>query len=159
MPKRQIIQVGIVVRDLYKSLKQYTEILDTGPWSIYTYAPPEMTNCTYRGEPSDWSSRVAFTRIGDTQLEIIQPLNTLNIYHEFLEKKGEGMHHIKEWVDDLQETIEQYRKKGVPMVQSGIFDGSEFYYFDTEPQLGIMLEITRRGGTKHRKPDDWYPPR
>ncbi len=70
---------------------------------------------------------------------------------------GEGLHHIKEWVDDPLTTIEEYRKKGISIIQSGEFDGSSFYYLDTEPYLGIILEIVKSGGTKHQKSDRRYP--
>jgi methylmalonyl-CoA/ethylmalonyl-CoA epimerase len=157
MSERKIIQVGIVVRDLDRAVEQYCTVYGAGPWSIYTYGPPEMRNGTYRGNPSDWSACIAFTWLGDRQLEIIQPLKGPNIYYEFLEKKGEGLHHIKEWVEDPDKTVKEYAQKGVQMIQSGEFDGSYFYYFDTEPFLGITLEITKTGGTKHRKPDRVYP--
>ena len=157
MVERKIIQVGIVVKDLDKAVKQYYEIFGAGPWNIYTYGPPEMKNGVYRGQPSDWSALIAFTWLGDRQLELIQPLKGPNIYYEFLEKKGEGLHHIKEWVDDCQKTLEEYQKKGIPVIQSGEFDGSKFYYLDTEPYLGILVEIVKSGGTKHRKPDRTYP--
>jgi len=156
MSERKIIQVGIVVRDLDRAVEQYCAVYGAGPWSIYTYGPPEMKNCTYRGMPSDWSAIIAFSWLGDRQLEIIQPLKGPNIYYEFLEKKGEGLHHIKEWVDDPEKTVQEYAQRGVQMIQSGEFDGSLFFYLDTEPFLGITLEITRTGGTKHRKPDRVY---
>ena len=157
MAERKIIQIGIVVNDLQKAVEKYYEIYDAGPWDIYLYGPPEMKNCTYRGKPSDWSALIAFTWVGDRQLEIIQPVKGPNIYYEFLEKKGEGLHHIKEWVDDCDMTIEAYQKRGISVIQSGEFDGSKFYYLDTETFLGIMLEIVKSGGAKHRKPDRRYP--
>lgn len=157
MSERKIIQVGIVVEDLDRAVKQYYDIYGAGPWKIYTYGPPEMKNGTYKGKPSDWSALIAFTWLGDRQLELIQPFQGPNIYSDFLEKKGEGLHHIKEWVDDPLTTIEEYQKKGISVIQSGEFDGSSFYYLDTEPHLGIILEIVKSGGTKHRKPDRRYP--
>ena len=157
MTERKLIQIGIVVKDFEKALKQYYDIFRAGPWDIYTFGPPEMKNGTYRGKPSDWSALIALAWIGDRQLEIIQPLQGPNIYYEFLEKKGEGLHHIKEWVDDPQKTIEEYQKKGISMIQSGEFDGRSFYYLDTEPYLGITLEIVKGGTAKHRKPDRRYP--
>ncbi len=116
-----------------------------------------MKNGTYRGKPSDWSSIIAFTWVGDRQLELIQPLNGPNIYSDFLDKHGEGLHHLKEWVDDCERVIGEYRKKGISVIQSGEFDGSNFYYLDTEPYLGITLEIVKSGGVKHRAPDKRYP--
>jgi len=158
MLERKIIQIGIVVKDLDQAVKQYYEIFNAGPWDIYRYGPPEMKNITYRGKPAEWSAMIAFTWVGDRQLEIIQPLTGPNIYEEFLETRGEGLHHIKEWVDDCQRVIDEYAKKGISVIQSGEFDGSSFYYLDTEPYLGINFEIVRHGGTRHRKPDRRYPP-
>jgi methylmalonyl-CoA/ethylmalonyl-CoA epimerase len=157
MKERKIVQIGIVVRDLEKALKQYCEIFDTGPWDIYEFGPPEMKHGTYRGNPSDWSALIGFNWIGDRQMEIIQPLQGPNIYFEFLEKKGEGFHHIKEYVTDPQITIEKYRKKGISVIQSGEFDAGSFYYLDTEPFLGFTLEIVKDGPRKHREPDRRYP--
>jgi methylmalonyl-CoA/ethylmalonyl-CoA epimerase len=157
MKERKLIQIGIVVRDLDKALKSYHEIFNAGPWDIYTFGPPEMKNGTYRGKPSDWSALIGLAWIGDRQLEIVQPLQGPNIYYEFLEKKGEGLHHIKEWVDDPKKTIEAYKKKGISVIQSGEFDGGSFYYLETKPYLGITLEIVKGGPRKHRKPDRQYP--
>ncbi len=67
------------------------------------------------------------------------------MYTRFIEKKGEGIHHIKEWVDDCAATLEQYRKKGIGVIQSGKYDEDEFYYLDTEPELGILYEIGNNG--------------
>jgi hypothetical protein len=113
MSERKIIQVGIVVNDIDRAVRHYQDIFDAGPWDIYMYGPPEMKNGTYRGKPSDWSALIGFSWVGDRQLEIIQPLEGPNIYQEFLEKKGDGLHHIKEWVDDCQKSIEEYRRKGI----------------------------------------------
>jgi catechol 2,3-dioxygenase-like lactoylglutathione lyase family enzyme len=153
----QIGQVGIVVSDLEKSLKKFHEVFGIGPWDVYKYAPPEMTDTTFRGKPSEWSILAAFTWVGNVQLELIQPLKGPNIYYEHLEKKGEGLHHIKEYVTDCKEVVEDFKKKGIAVIQSGKFGFGEFYYFDTEPFLGISFEIGSSGGRKHRGPDKRYP--
>jgi len=157
MKVKRIGQIGIVVKDLDDAVKKYYEVFGIGPWDIYKYAPPEMNECTYRGKPSDWSILAAFTYVGDTQIEIIQPLQGPNIYYEHLEAKGEGLHHIKEYVDNCQEVIEDFKKKGIAVIQSGRFGKGEFYYFDTEPILGVVFEISTSGGRKHREPDKKYP--
>jgi len=155
MKERKIIQVGIVVEDMDKALKNYTEIFGAGPWDIYEFGPPDMREGTYYGKPSDWSALLALTWVGDRHVELIKPIKRPNIYFDFLEKKGEGIHHIKEWVDDCQKTIEEYRKKGIEVIQSGKYDEDEFYYLDTESTLGILLEIGNNG--RIRSPHRRYP--
>ncbi len=155
MKERKIIQIGIAVKDLEKSLKYYYEILGTGPWDIHELGPQTMREATYKGKPCNWSALIAITWIGDRQLELMQPLKGPNLYYDFLKEKGEGIHHMKEWVEDCQKTIEEYRKKGINVIQSGKYDEDEFYYLDTEPILGFILEIGNNG--KVRSPIRIYP--
>lgn len=155
--ERKIIQIAQVVRDIDKTMKKYYEILGIGPWEVYTFAPPALRECMYRGKPSDATWALALTWVGDTQLELMQPLSGESVYTHFLAKKGEGIHHIKEWVDDCTATIEEYSKKGIRVIQSGKYDEDEFYYLDTEPELGILYEIGNNG--KIRAAERCYPPR
>ena len=142
---RKIVQIAHVVKDIENSMKKYHEILDIGPWSVYTFAPPALRECTFMGKPSDATWTLAIAWVGDIQFELMQPLSGESVYTHFLDKKGEGIHHIKEWVDDCAAEIEKYRKKGIGVIQSGKFDSDEFYYLDTEPQLGVLYELGNNG--------------
>ncbi len=152
---KKIIQIAHVVKDLDKSMENYYKYLGIGPWNIYTFAQPALRESMYMGKPSDHTYRLAITWVGDVQLELIQPLTGHSSYDEFLDKKGEGLHHIKEFSEDCQKTIEGYKKKGIEVIQSGKFDEDEFYYLNTEPILGILYEIGNNG--KLRPPERKYP--
>jgi methylmalonyl-CoA/ethylmalonyl-CoA epimerase len=152
---RKIIQIAQVVKDIDYTMKKYHEILNIGPWDVYTFAPPALRECTFKGKPSDATWVLALTWVGDMQLELMQPLSGESVYTHFLDKKGEGIHHIKEWVDDCALAIQEYRKKGIRVIQSGKYDEDEFYYLDTEPELGIIYEIGNNG--KIRAPERTYP--
>jgi methylmalonyl-CoA/ethylmalonyl-CoA epimerase len=153
--ERKIVQVAQVVEDIDAVMKKYWEILSIGPWEVYTFAPPVLRECTFKGKPSDATWVLALAWVGDTQLELMQPLSGESVYTHFLEKKGAGFHHIKEWVDDCSETIDEYRKKGIEVIQSGKYDEDEFYYLNTEPHIGVIYEIGNNG--KIRKPERVYP--
>ena len=153
--ERKIIQIAQVVEDIDRSMKKYYEILNIGPWEVYNFAPPVLRERTFMGKPSDTTWVLALAWVGDTQLELMQPLSGESVYTRFLAKKGEGIHHIKEWVDDCAVTIEEYRKKGIDVIQSGKYDEDEFYYLDTESELGILYEIGNNG--KIRAPERTYP--
>jgi hypothetical protein len=152
---RKIVQIAHVVRDIDRAMDKYYELLDIGPWSVYTFAPPALRECTFRGKPSDATWRLAIAWVGDMQFELIQNLSGETVYTHFLEIKGEGIHHIKEWVDDCAKEIEKYRAKGVDVIQSGKYDGDEFYYLDLEPELGILYELGNNG--EIREPERVYP--
>ena len=79
MRERKIIQVGIVVHDMDKALKNYTEIFGAGPWDIYEFGPPEMREPMYRGKPSEWSALLALTWVGDRHVELIKPIKGPNV--------------------------------------------------------------------------------
>ncbi len=153
--ERKIIQIAQAVKDIDKTMKKYWEILNIGPWEVYTFAPPVLRECTFMGKPSDATWALALAWVGDTQIELMQPLSGESVYNRFLEKKGEGIHHIKEWVDDCAATIEEYNKKGIGVIQSGKYDEDEFYYLDTETKLGILYEIGNNG--QIRAPERTYP--
>jgi catechol 2,3-dioxygenase-like lactoylglutathione lyase family enzyme len=155
MKERKIIQVGIVVHDMDRALEQYTRVFGAGPWDIYEFGPPEMREPTYMGKPSEWSALLALTWVGDRHVELIKPLKGPNVYYDFIEKHGAGIHHIKEWVEDCGKAIAEYKKKGIEVIQSGKFGEDEFYYLNTEPTLGILLEIGNNGNI--RPPDRRYP--
>jgi 4-hydroxyphenylpyruvate dioxygenase-like putative hemolysin len=152
---RKIIQIAHVVKDIEKSMMKYHEILDIGPWSVYTFAPPALRECTFMGKSSDATWVLSLAWVGDIQFELMQPLSGESVYTHFLDKKGEGIHHIKEWVDDCAAAIEEYRKKGIEVIQSGKYDEDEFYYLNTEPQLGILYELGNCG--EIRSPERMVP--
>ena len=151
-----VLQVGIVVHDLQKSLETYWRLLGVGPWKIYTYAPPMLHGAMVRGRPVDCSFQIAHAQAGPTQLELIQPLTGPSIYREWLQTKGEGPHHIQSKVENLEEVLAAFAALGIDVLMSGKFGEGEFYYLDTEPILGVIYEIFRR---KSRPvPDAIYPP-
>ena len=155
MKEGDLIQVAHVVRDLDKAMAYYWNELGIGPWDVYTFGPPALRESMVRGKPSDHTYLLAVTWVRGVQLELMQPLTGRSIYDEHLEKKGEGLHHIKFYYPDCQAALERFRRKGIQVIQSGKFDEDEFYYLDTEPTLGFIVEIGNNG--KIREPERRYP--
>jgi methylmalonyl-CoA/ethylmalonyl-CoA epimerase len=85
---KQVLQVGVVVKDLQKAMKHYWDIFSIEPWQIYTFQPPLLTKITVRGKPVPYIMKLALTQIGNIQWELIQPLTGPSVYKEFLEQKG-----------------------------------------------------------------------
>ena len=63
--------------------------------------------------------RLARGDMGGIGLELIQPLKGRSVYGEFLEKKGEGIHHLAFMVEDLDAEIADMEKRGFKVVQTG----------------------------------------
>jgi hypothetical protein len=77
------------------------------------------------------------------QLEIIQPVYGPTIYQAFIDKHGEGLHHIKEQIADadIENVVQEYSDKGIGVTQTGQFETDFHYYLDTEPKLDFIYEL------------------
>jgi methylmalonyl-CoA/ethylmalonyl-CoA epimerase len=160
-PPKNINQIGLVVRDLDASVRRYWEMLRIGPWKVYTYGPPLVPKMTYRGRDQSYQMRLAFTQVGNLQLELIQPLSGESIYTEHLERNGEGMHHVGVFVPSLDEAISEATRQGYMVIQSGQGYGrwgdGGYAYLDTEEPLGMILELIEV--PRERVPPDMeFPP-
>ena len=156
---RPVIQVGIVVRDLERALEAHTRLWGIRPWRIYTYGPDLLTGLTYRGEPGRFSMRLALAG-EDPQLELIEPLEGPSIYHEWLDRHGEGLHHVAILVDSLEETIATMAAAGYGLLQAGYGFGPDgdggFAYFDTERDLSLIVEAIE-DARRISEPERVYP--
>ena len=150
VPIRQVLQVCVVVKDLQAAMERYWNILGIGPWRIQTFKPPDLTNPTVRGKPQPYTMRLATAQIGPVQWELIQPLEGPSIYKQFLDEKGEGLHHVAVAVDDYDQAVSAFAKQGIGILMSGVFRGSTYAYMDTEKALGMVAEI-------YKRPADWRP--
>lgn len=143
-----LIQVGLVVRDAEATARAWTERFNFAPARIVDW-PHESTNPadvgTYRGQPGNFRMRLAFVETPSIQIEFIQPLEGDNIYSEWLEEHGEGLHHILFQVDDPVAVAAGLQ---APIIQSGsstIHPGAMWAYLDTQELLGCIIEFRSKG--------------
>jgi methylmalonyl-CoA/ethylmalonyl-CoA epimerase len=132
--------ICIVVKDIEKT-KDYYESIGIGPWTEY---PPllEYTKLNVIDEKGFFATRFIYTKIGDLQLQLVQPGQGKTIYKDFLEKKGEGVFHIGFEVADIDIADTQLAEKGLKILASGRRDdGSGFTYYDTRRDAGVTLLI------------------
>ena len=156
---KQVLQVGVVVKDLQKAMKRYWDIFGIGPWQIYTFQPPLLTNTTVHGKPERYTMKLALTQIGNVQWELIQPLTGPSIYKEFLEQKGEGLHHVACDVGDYDQAVAVLKKHGISILMSGSTPVDSYAYMDTEKDLGAIVEIYKRPSEfELPAPEATYPP-
>lgn len=173
-----LTQVGVVVRDLWASVRTYHELLGWEPWYIYEYKPPFFTGGELHGEPAEFSFLGAEVQVGGVWFEFLQPLEGHSLYTEFLEEKGEGLHHIlvgwdpeeqapgagagAEGIPESLKTARDIRRRfeeqGFAVSMAGkIGESTEFYYLDTEPVMKIIVELAG-GSPADLTPIAVYPP-
>jgi len=154
---KDFVQIGVVVADLDKSTRNLAEIFGIGPFRIIDWPPAgrEDLQRFYYGEPGDFSARMAFTELGPVELELIQPLEGKSIWADFLREHGEGIHHIRFNVKEIEPVQEYLAGHGVEPAQhgSGIRPGTLWMNFSTEKLVGFVVEIMKVvPGTDGRTP-------
>jgi methylmalonyl-CoA/ethylmalonyl-CoA epimerase len=144
---RNVGQIGIIVRDIESACKRYSAFWGNGPWRCFTYSPAILNYQEYHGEPSQFAVRIALNAT-EPQIELLEPLEGPSIYHDWLESRGEGLHHLAAFVDSADAAIESMAKIGYPVLQQGRGFGADgdgaFVYFDTERDFNYLLEVVER---------------
>ena len=153
----QIDQIGIVVRDLDRTMAQYHALLGWGPWDVFEYEAPWLHHTEIRGEAREYTMLGAETMVGNLVVELIEPTSP-SPYTEWLDARGEGLHHILVgWAGDIQASAEStgpddleerssrlreaFAAQGIGVLMSGrIGDVSQYYYLDTQPALKVIIE-------------------
>ena len=122
-----VSQIGVVVKDLEKSIA-YFESLGLGP-----FIRPELkfTEKYCYGKPAEFELALGFCSLGSIEMELIQPVSGESIYHEHLEKCGEGLHHLGFDVQDMDARLERYQKMGLKVILLARREEGGGAYLDT----------------------------
>ena len=144
-PDQRVLHVGIVVRDIETSLDNWVKLTGLEKRPQVTIAQSHPANPTeYKGRPTNAKAKLAFFPLENFQIELIQPVgDEPSHWKEFLDTRGEAVHHIAFRVKGMQEEghIEKLEKNGFPMVQHGGWEGGEYGYMDGLRSLGVMVEL------------------
>ncbi len=153
----EISQVAFVVEDIEDGMDRFGAILGVTSWDLYRFEPPTLTDTTYRGEDHEYSMILALATVGDTMLELIEPLEGESIYTEHLEEHGEGLHHVACFAfEDTEAVVEAFEDAGMPVLQSGVYGEVPYWYFDTAEHLNGVVFETATNLEAMSEPDDTY---
>ena len=134
-----VYQLGYVVSSVEKACKFYESTYGVGPFQVFEAV--NMDGAILRGKPVNTTIKVALAKSDKIELEFIEPLQGKNPYTEFLETKGEGIHHLAYNVDDLDLWKKEFAAKGFEPIFHHDMGAMEFAYFDTSMIGGLMLEL------------------
>ena len=138
----EIAQVGVVVKNLEKTI-EYLTSLGLGPFKISTVTHPAAT---VHGKKEFYQVRLAKSQQGPVELELIEYQKGKTIHKEFLDEKGEGLHHIKFTVKDINTTVDKFARRGIePLQEDRAVGGGGMSYLDTAKIGGIIIEVSQRG--------------
>jgi len=129
-------QIGLVVKNINDKIRQL-EKLGIGPFTTLELKDLEIK---FGGSTRKISMKLAFTHVGDTQLELIEAEGKC-FYTEFLENSGEGVNHIGVYVKDFDNELSKYMERGIQIIQEGEIMGVRWVYLDTVDIFGFVLEL------------------
>lgn len=128
----KINHIAIAVRSLEEHIPFYRDVLNL------------EFRCTEVVE--DQKVRLAVFRVGETQIELLEPTAADSPILAFIEKRGEGMHHISYQVDDIEKQIAELKAKQVRMIdqspRSGAH-GSRIAFLHPQSSAKVLCEITQ----------------
>jgi methylmalonyl-CoA epimerase len=129
---KQISHLGLAGKNLEETMDFYRSILGLEP------AEPIIGG-------NEGDLRVSLVKVGDTTLELIQPLNENSVMAKFLEKRGEGIHHVCFEVDDIDADLERMKARGLEPIGTPK-PGAEGMSVFLHPKgtKGVLMELVQK---------------
>ena len=144
----KVDQLGFV----YKDIKKQARLLESKfnlPQFIFT--EEKSHSFKYRGEESEVILNVGISRMGNTQIELIQLIEGECLHKEFLDQGKEGFQHIGTYVDNVQQAVEEFRRIEIEPVQTGTAVHHFFAYMDIKKYFGTYIELLELVKRKRRR--------
>lgn len=127
---KKLAHIGIAVHSIEQALPFYRDLL-------------KLTHVRTEDVPSE-HVRVAFLSIGETFFELLQPLNEQSAIHTFLERQGEGIHHIALDVKDIDARLRTFKKKGIKLIHEQAKRGAndtKIAFLHPKVANGVLFEL------------------
>tara|TARA_Y100000588_G_scaffold103465_1_gene112750 strand:+ start:4431 stop:4835 length:405 start_codon:yes stop_codon:yes gene_type:complete len=127
---KKIEHVGIAVKDLNKSNSLFKKLLGEASYKTETVEAEAVTT--------------SFFKLGDQKIELLQAETSNSPVSKFLNKRGEGMHHLALHVEDLQKEIERLEKEGFSFVSKTPTKGADnkmIVFLHPKTTNGVLIEL------------------
>lgn len=126
----KIAHIGIAVKSLEATLPFYSVQL-----GLKLLGTEEV--------PSE-QVKVAFLEIGESRIELLEPLSPESAIAKFIEKRGEGIHHIALDVEDVQARLDRLKENGVPLIHEQPKEGAHdamIAFLHPKAANGVLYEL------------------
>jgi methylmalonyl-CoA/ethylmalonyl-CoA epimerase len=130
MKPSHIEHIGIAVKNLEESIKYYQDVLGLECYNIE--------------EVKDQKVRTAFFKVGDAKIELLESTGPEGPIGKYIEKRGEGIHHIAFAVKDIEETLKHVEENGVRLIDTTPrkgAEGLEIAFLHPKSTFGVLTEL------------------
>ncbi len=125
-----IEHIGIAVKSLDEAIPYYEKVL-----GLKCYSVEEVT---------DQKVKTAFFKVGGTKIELLESTDPEGPIGKFIEKKGQGIHHLAFAVDNTNEALQEAGEKGVALIDKTARKGAEglnIGFLHPKATLGVLTEL------------------
>ncbi len=132
---KKVDHIGIAVKSIERSLPFYTDILRLPLLHIEQIASQKV--------------KVAFIQAGETKLELLEPISEDSTIAKFIEKRGEGIHHVALGVDSIEERIQEMKENGIRMIDEKSrpgAHGTQVAFMHPKSTGGVLFEFCQKKG-------------
>jgi len=133
MNLKNIDHIGIAVTNMQESLSFWETSLGIEPHGIQ--------------EVPEQKLRTAFLPIGETEIELLESSSAESSIAKFIEKHGEGLHHIAIRVDDIETALAELKAKGIQLIDETPRNGAggaRIAFVHPKATHGVLLELCER---------------
>jgi methylmalonyl-CoA/ethylmalonyl-CoA epimerase len=134
---KKVDHIGIAVKSLENTLPFYTDVLELTLLGIE--------------EVESQKVKVAFLQAGGTKLELLEPTSEESPIAKFIEKRGEGIHHVALGVESIEERIIEMKEKGIQMIDQQPrlgAGGAHIAFMHPKSSAGVLYELCEKKGMK-----------
>jgi len=140
MGVKKIDHVGIAVKSIEDVLPFYVETLNLPLLGVEEVESEKV--------------KVAFLQVGESKIELLEPTSPDSPIAKFIEKRGEGIHHVALGVDDIEGRIAELKANGIQMIhdQPKIgAGGAHVAFMHPKSTGGVLYELCEKRGAEVRK--------
>ncbi len=127
---KKIEHVGIAVKDLEKSNNLFKKLLGSANYKTETVEKENITT--------------SFFKLGDQKIELLKSASNSGSISRFLDKRGEGMHHLALHVEDIHKEIQRLEKEGFSFVSKTPTKGADnkmIIFLHPKTTNGVLIEL------------------
>jgi len=128
-----IEHLGIAVKNLEESIRYYEDVL-----GLTCYAVEEV---------KDQRVKTAFFMVGQTKIELLESTDPEGPVGKFIEKKGEGIHHMAFAVDGVAKSLSEVEAKGIQLIDKAPRKGAEglnIAFLHPKSTFGVLTEFCEK---------------
>jgi len=130
-----IDHIGIAVKDIKAATKTYSKILNASPTKSETVESEKV--------------ETVFFQTGESKVELLGPTAPDSVIAKYVDRKGEGIHHVAFEVDDIYSELDRLRKEGFTILNEQPKDGADnklVAFVHPKDNHGVLVELCQSKG-------------